>query len=33
MQWLIDRDGPLADFMMNQTRRALSVLYPDFSFA
>ncbi|WP_425033508.1 TetR/AcrR family transcriptional regulator [Pelagibacterium sp.] len=32
MQWLIDKQGPLSTFVVDQTRHILSVLYPDHHF-
>lgn len=32
MQWLIDREGGLAAFMLAQTRRVLTLLYPGHAF-
>ena len=32
MQWLIAKQGPLNTFVIDQTRRILSVLYPDHHF-
>lgn len=33
MQWLVDPEGELAAFMIDRTRRLLSILYPDHPFA
>jgi len=32
MQWLVEREGRLADFMLGQVRRAMQVLYPAHDF-